>query len=194
MSALEFLSVSAAIDDQGFHPVAKSCVERRFRDAGATFEEREGWLVPVSVPGEADRLAHVGVADLSHLAKVEVRPAPDAIAGDAVLYRISPRRALVLGAPAAVDAAGLSGTTIDVSGALGILAIVGPEAETVIRRLTHLHTFPKGGEVAHVQAHVLPAPSGFWLVFAQELGHYLYEVVVDRAAVLGGGPVGVDAL
>ncbi|MGI8973830.1 MAG: hypothetical protein ACR2HI_06600, partial [Gaiella sp.] len=42
VSALDFLSVSAATDDKGFHPVARSCVERRFRDAGATFEERAG--------------------------------------------------------------------------------------------------------------------------------------------------------
>ena len=195
VSALDFLSVSAATDDKGFHPVARSCVERRFRDAGATFEERAGWLVPVALPGEQNRRASVGIADLSHLAKAELRPAPEAIAGDAVLYRISPRRALVLGSAESVALATSSGaTTIDVTGSLGILAIVGPEASTVIRRLTHLHDFPKGGEVAHVTAHVLPANDGYWLVFAQELGDYLYEVVVDRAAALGGGPIGVDAL
>jgi len=210
LSALEFLSVSTATDDRGFHPLARSCVERRFRDAGATFEERAGWLVPVSVPGERDRLATVGIADLSHLAKAELRPAPEAIEGDALLYRISPRRALAIGSTEAVATATSplrDTTTIDMTGALGILAIVGPEAGTAIRRLTHLHDFPKGGEVAHVTAHVLqvgdrgqspagtdPTDAGFWLVFAQELGDYLFEVVVDRAAALGGGPIGVDAL
>ncbi len=149
------------------------------------------------MPDQDQWLGSVGLADLSHLAKAELRPAPDRVAGDALLYRISPRRALVLGSEAAVATAtaGLSeALVIDQSGALGILAIVGPEAETVLRRITHLHDLPKGGEVAHVQAHVLPVDNGYWLVFAQELGHYLFEVVLDRAAALGGGPIGVDAL
>jgi hypothetical protein len=65
----------------------------------------------------------------------------------------------------------------------------------VIRRLTHLHHFPSGGEVAHITAHVLnPRPDTFWILFPQEYGHYLWEVAVDRAAPLGGGPIGVDAL
>jgi len=84
---------------------------------------------------------------------------------------------------------------LDLTGALGILAVVGPQATTVIRRLTHLHHFPSGGEVAHITAHVLnPRPEAFWIVFPQEYGHYLWEVAVDRAEPLGGGPIGVDAL
>ena len=49
MSALEFLSVSAASDGA----VAKSSLERAQREAGARFEERDGWLVPV--PSSARR-------------------------------------------------------------------------------------------------------------------------------------------
>ena len=75
MTALDFLSPALARDADGFHPVARSSMERLFRDAGATFEERGGWLVPASVPGEAEQLARVGIADLSHLTKLEVRPA-----------------------------------------------------------------------------------------------------------------------
>ena len=82
VSALDFLSVDAAADWNGIHPVAKSAVERAQRDAGATFEERDGWLVPVSIPGEQDRLAQVGIADLSHLTKLEVRPAGESPALD----------------------------------------------------------------------------------------------------------------
>ncbi len=53
VSVLDFLSPARAADVDGFHPVARSSMERRFRDAGATFEERDGWLVPVSVPGQS---------------------------------------------------------------------------------------------------------------------------------------------
>jgi glycine cleavage system aminomethyltransferase T len=83
---------------------------------------------------------------------------------------------------------------LDLTGGLTILAITGPEAGTVLRRLTHLHHFPAGGEVAHIQAHVLERDAGYWIVCPQELGEYVWEVAVDRASALGGGPVGVDAL
>ena len=73
MNHLDFLSPDRASDELGFSPVLKSSMERRQRDAGASFEERDGWLVPVGFPGEADRLKSVGIADLSHLGKIEVR-------------------------------------------------------------------------------------------------------------------------
>jgi glycine cleavage system aminomethyltransferase T len=199
VTALEFLSVSAASEGA----VAKSSMERAQREAGARFEERDGWLVPVAVLGEEEHLSAVGIADLSHLTKLEIRPAgepPDLVPDrhKAVWYRISARRALVLCEPAEGRAVGeeLTGRLVlDVTAALGILAIVGPEAETVIRRLTHLHHFPSGGEVAHITAHVLnPSADAYWIVFPQEYGHYLWEVAVDRAVPLGGGPIGVDAL
>ena len=194
---LDFLSPSRALDADGFHPVARSSMERRFRDAGATFEERDGWLVPVSVPGETRHTA-AGVADLSHLTKLEVRPAPAPAGAGVVTYAISPRRGLLL-FPAGLETVvreGLAAASfvLDVTAQHGILAIVGAEATTVLRRLTHLHHFPSGGEVAHITAHVLERDGGYWIVFPQEYGHYLYEVAIDRAAALGGGPVGVDAL
>ena len=84
--------------------------------------------------------------------------------------------------------------SLDVSGAYSVIAIVGPEADTVLRRMTHIHHFPSGGEIAHVQGHILQRGGGYWVICAQELGHYVWEVAVDRASALGGGPVGVDAL
>jgi glycine cleavage system aminomethyltransferase T len=192
VSALDFLSPGLA--DEG--AVARSCLERRQREAGATFEERGGWLVPVSIPGEAEHREHVGIADLSHVTKLEVRPAGDPVA-EAVWYPLSRRRALCfchVPQLAQVRAQLEDRRVLDVTAAYGIIALQGPQAPALLRRLTHLHHFPSGGEVAHVTAHLLEQPPGYWLVFAQEHGHYLWEVVVDRAAPLGGGPVGVDAI
>lgn len=202
MSGLAFLSVDAAVDHGDihahFHPIAKSAIERAQRDLGATFEERDGWLVPVSIPGEEDRVAVVGVADVSNLTKLEVRPAGEAIEGDGIVwYPISPRRALVMCAPAlgaSVRERVGERFSLDVTGAYSVIAIAGPEADTVLRRMTHIHHFPSGGEIAHVQGHVLQRGGGYWVICAQELGHYVWEVAVDRASALGGGPVGVDAL
>ena len=195
MSALDFLSPSLA----GPGALARSSIERAQRDAGAVFEERDGWLVPVSIPGEEARLAAVGVADLSHLGKLEVRPGGDPVHGaeGAVWYPISDRRALALGPAAQVLPVReqLAGRlVVDVTAQLGVLALAGPQAPTVLRRLTHLHHFPSGGEVARITAHVLQRGSGYWIVFPQEYGHYLWEVAVDRCQPFGGGPVGVDAL
>lgn len=193
MSVLDFLSPSLA---EG--AVARSAAERLFAAAGAIFDERDGWRVPTIIPDtEAFAATTVGIADLSHLGKLDVRPAPSEIAST-VVYRLSPRRALVLFPEKnrAAVTAGLdtSSQVLDVTGAYTVLAITGPDARALVSRLTHLHHFPSGGEVAHVTAHVLAAGDGFRILVAQELGHYLAEVALDRARALGGGLVGVDAL
>jgi glycine cleavage system aminomethyltransferase T len=195
--SLAFLSIDGVADRSWHQPVAKSAIERAQRDLGATFEERDGWLVPISIPGERDHAA-VGIADLSHMTKIEVRPAGEAIEGEGIVwYRISPRRALVLCAPAlgaTVRKQAGDRFALDVTGAYSVIAITGPEADTVLRRMTHIHHFPSGGEIAHVQGHVLQCAGGYWVICLQELGHYMWEVAVDRASALGGGPIGVDAL
>ena len=197
---LDFLSPSLARDEGGFHPVARSAAERLFRAADATFEERGGWLVPTRVPGEAEHLARVGIADLSHLGTLDVRPAPPAdLEGDGVTtYRLSPRRALVVYPQSARAAVGeqVAGDALvtDTTAAYTVLGLTGPEARALVSRLTYLHHFPAGGEVAHVTAHVLPAGAGYRVVVAQELGHYVAEVALDCASALGGGLVGVDSL
>ncbi len=198
---LDFLSPSRARLDTGFTPLLKSSMERCQRDAGATFEDRSGWLLPISLPGEADRLARVGIADLSHLAKFEVRGDPVSLDGSeaAVWHQIAPKRALVLCPFAQSDwlrdrLERVFPFVLDQTSAYGILAIVGPVARTLMRRMTHLHTFPASGDVAHVGSHVLEQDGGYWIVFPQEFGHYLWEVAVDAAAPLGGGPVGVAAI
>jgi glycine cleavage system aminomethyltransferase T len=199
MTALDFLSPDRAKADLGFSPVLKSPLERAQREHGASFETRDGWLVPVSFPGEADRLQTAGLADLSHLGKIEVRGAGKPLGdGEAVAwYQIRPDLALVLCEYR--DAFLLRSTlarrfpfVLDQTGAYGILALVGPEATSVLRRLTHLHELPASGTVAHVGAHVLERDGGYWILFPQEYGHYLYEIALDAAGQFGGGPVGVD--
>jgi glycine cleavage system aminomethyltransferase T len=199
VSALDFLSVGGA--DAGV--AAVSAIARPQRDLGATFEERDGWLVPVSLPGEREHLTAVGVVDLSHLTKLEVRPsdpAPDFVAQShkVAWYRISPRRALAL-FPREVEGEvreqlGERKLVLDVTGGWSLIALAGPEATSVLRRMTHIHRFPSGGEIAHVQGHVLERDKSYWILCPQEYGEYVWEVAVDRASALGGGPVGVDSL
>jgi hypothetical protein len=41
---------------------------------------------------------------------------------------------------------------------------------------------------------VLTCEGGYRVLCAQELGQFVWEVALDRASALGGGPIGVDAL
>jgi heterotetrameric sarcosine oxidase gamma subunit len=82
--SLAFLSPSAGA-------LSRSPMARQALDAGAAFEQRDGWNVAVRFDGlEAEReraRSAVGFADLSHLGKVELQaPAdtPEAIAGVAL--------------------------------------------------------------------------------------------------------------
>jgi glycine cleavage system aminomethyltransferase T len=200
MNALDFLSPDKARTDLGFAPVLKSSMERRQREAGATFEERDGWLIAVSVPGEHHHLEHCGIADLSHLGKTLVtNRVPDSVPGETVWHRITESKAIVLCPFGQVTAvrdrlAETGAAVLDVTGTYAVLALIGPDSATVMRRLTHLHRFPASGDVAHVTAHVLERDNGFWIVFPQEYGHYLWEVAVDAAEPFGGGPAGLDAI
>lgn len=200
MSSLDFLSPDRARADLGFAPILKSSLERHQRDHGATFAERDGWLVPVSIPGEEEHLARVGIADLSHLGKTEASGrVPESVVGETVWHRITADKAIVLCPFAQVGAvrarlAEAGANVLDVTGAYAVLALAGPESATLMRRISHLHRFPASGDVSHVTAHVLERPDGYWIVFPQEYGHYLWEVALDAAGPLGGGPVGVDSL
>jgi heterotetrameric sarcosine oxidase gamma subunit len=217
MNSLAFLS-------PGPGALAKSPMEPGAAAAGATFEERDGWKVAVSFPGED--LSVVGFADLSHIGKLEIQGDVAAITGKRLeLGRAtpaagvwwcpySPTRAIVL-CPAAqtaalrdhltalaADANGLA-SVIDVTTAQGAMTILGPQAREVFARFTAIDLRPqvtpvhawRPGSVARTGGAILcEAPDRYLMLFGAALGQYVWTVVDDAARHLGGGPVGVDAL
>ena len=82
--SFEFLAVDAARSDGRFTPVAHSPMEGQARDAGARFEQREGWNVAVGYgePGlERSAVETAGAwTDSSHLGKLELQAAPAVLA------------------------------------------------------------------------------------------------------------------
>ena len=199
MSALPFLSVDAAASDAAHSPIARSPMQHLQRERGARFETRDGWEIAVSFPDEAAALERVAIAELPQLGKLEVRGAGARPSQQTLWYQMTPQRALVI--TSAPDTAALrtelersARTVVDVSGGLGSVVLLGPRASHLLRRLTELETLPASGLVSHVHGHVLALDGGFLLLFPQEYGHYLYEVMLDAAVPLDGGPVGVDAL
>jgi hypothetical protein len=132
------------------------------------------------------------VRDLSLDGKVEIRGDLDLVrlVDGEELVRLTPRRGLLLTQDPAeaierLRTAGLR--AYDVTGALAGLAFVG---EKLLRRLTDLdpHALPAAGGFARVNA-ILVRDEGerFRAYFAQELGHYVAEFVLDQIAGLENG-------
>jgi heterotetrameric sarcosine oxidase gamma subunit len=82
--SFEFLAVDAARPEGAVQPLARSPMEAQAREAGARFEERDGWNVAVAYADPAAERAAVATAgawtDTSHLGKIELQAAPAALA------------------------------------------------------------------------------------------------------------------
>jgi hypothetical protein len=199
MSTLAFLSADAAETGGRWSPLARSPMQHLQREHGARFEARDGWELATSFPDEAAALASVAIVELPQLGKLEVRGAGERPSGQAYWYQVTPERALCI-TPARGTAAvrteleRSARAVVDVSAGLGSVAVVGPRAMEMLRRVTELETFPASGLVSHLHGHVLPLEGGAMILFSQEYGHYLYEVLLDAAVPFDGGPAGVDAI
>jgi sarcosine oxidase gamma subunit len=142
----------------------------------------------------------VSFADLSHLTKQEVRgrfePGRATREGDAWWCPYTSERALVLGRAGRIDGA------VDVTCVYAALAVIGPLAGELFARFTALDLRPevtpvgafRPGSVARTPGAILRAAEDRYLMlFGAALGEYMWTVVADAAARLGGGPVSADA-
>jgi len=100
-------------------------------------------------------------------------------------------------------AAGRLTSVIEMTSVLGALTIAGPLAREVFARFTALDLRPnvtpvhgfRPGSVARGPGAVLRQDEERYLMlFGAALGRYMWTVVADACASLGGAPVGVDAL
>jgi glycine cleavage system aminomethyltransferase T len=212
---LDFLTCSSA----GAVPLAESPIAALTAEAGAAFDVRDGWRVPVRyAQPQAEELAvqdSVGWADVSHLPKTELQGDPDSIAslagglsrGTAVRAsggwwcQLTASRAIVLGAASLQTNATV--WALEVTAQFVALRLGGPAARDTIARFCALDLRPtvappgafRPGAVARTPGFVLcEGPDRYLLLVGAALGEYLWTVVSDAGARLGGRPVGVDVL
>jgi glycine cleavage system aminomethyltransferase T len=195
VTELAFLSPDRAHTSDRFKPVPKSSMHRRLVDAGAEFGERDGWLVAAKVRG--DENLRLRIRDISAGAKIEVRGDVGDLRPEATdVVRITPERAIVFadysrGADLRREL-GQRFATTDLTAALAAIEIDGPGASTVMRRISEhrLDDLPAAAPVSHVGPCYLMrgGDERYRIFFPQEYGDYLWQVVVDAAEPLGGGP------
>ena len=191
MSTLDFISIDRTEYSDRFHPVLKSPLHRRLTEAGAEFEERDGWLVATHVPGQ-DR-HRIAIRDVTASYRVEEGDGATHIEFGDGEHGVRPPtgdgQTLVASYRTGVGGARQGFT--DMSAAWGAIEIDGPGSSTVMRRLTELDLdeLPLVGSLAHVRALIArPGDERYLILIPQEYAHYLWEAVVDAALPLGGGP------
>jgi heterotetrameric sarcosine oxidase gamma subunit len=204
MSALAFLTPDAV------DAPARTPMHSQAALVGAVFERRDGWEVPAAYDGAGDYSQTVAFADRSHLTKIELHGPTDVSLELGVASRIdgnwwcpvTPSRVLVLGdrsARGAAEAAAKPGATaVDLTCGLAAISLIGPGANELLARFCAIDVRPQAtpvcgfrpGSVARTPGYLLrPAEDELLVMVGWALGAYLWEVVADAAAHLGGGPV-----
>jgi glycine cleavage system aminomethyltransferase T len=204
VSGLDFMSPVAA-QANGQAPIARSPMEGKAKAAGARFEVRDGWNLPVEYPGENRAGQTVAWADVSHLRKLELQsddvPGEFGEAkreGDAWICQLTPTRALLIGGDHTPPP-----DAVDVTTCFAALTILGPQARETIARFCALdlrpnqappHSFRPGSIARQPGMIIVEAENRFLLLFGWAVAEYVWTVVEDAARSLGGAPVGVEAL
>jgi heterotetrameric sarcosine oxidase gamma subunit len=119
---------------------------------------------------------------------------------------VTPERVLLVGDPASSPRARvdeLGGRVVDLTCGLAAMTLAGPLCRELLARFCAIDVRPAVSPVASFRPGSVARTPGYVLVEGEDrllimvgwaLGQYLWDVVADAAAHLGGGPVGVDAL
>ena len=213
---LDFLRVGG--EHQSEDAVAHSPMEGLARAAGARFEVRDGFNVAVEFPGSGGTGSPVSWADVSHLGKVELQGPPEAIdaaAGtelpfgtavrkdDAWWCRLTQTRALVIGRRPEINGGAEGVHVLDVTCNFAAITLLGPLARETFARFCALDLRPQVTPVHALRPGSIGRQPGlliredeerYLFLFGWATGEYMWSVVSDAGAHLGGRPVGADAL
>src|SRR5262249_21752167 len=181
------------------------------RRSGATQQLRDGWMIATRYPAEPDA-ADNAIVDIAHRPTLEIngpevsRILSDLCGGDVAIrkihrgagwdaYRLTAGRAILFGkAPnAIVDA-------LDVTGGWVTLALIGPDAERILNKVTAVDLRERSlpvhgccqGPIFGVNTLFGRFANRFELHICGDSAEFLWEVLLDAGGEFGLRPAGVD--
>ena len=192
-----------------FTPVARGPLVDLHQRSGAKLDEIDGWQVAVSYPREAAIIN--ALVDISHSPTHEINGRDSAASlsricgadvpvrtiqtqGNRQAYRLTPARAILF----AYD--NLDGQALDVTGGWASLALIGPDAERILSKLTAIdlreRTLPVGaccqGPLFAVNTLFGRLPGRFELHLCSDSAAFFWEVLMDAGAEFNLKPAGTE--
>ena len=185
------------------------------RRSGATVELLDGWQVAVRYPQQAERAGNV-LVDLSHWPTFEIN-GPETGAtltslcgadvplrkihsdGERHVYRLTPSRAILFGGEARSLATSATGA-LDVTGGWSSLALIGPDAERILNKVTAVdlreRTLPVQsccqGPIFGVNTLFGRLAGRFDLHVCSDSTEFFWEVLMDAGSEFGLRSAGWD--
>lgn len=191
-------------------PIARGPLLDLHRRGGATIELKDGWQVALRYPQAANQAGNV-LVDLSHWPTIEINGPETGTAlvslcgtdvalrkihseGNRHAYRVTPTRAIVFGKPRANVAA------LDVTGGWASLALVGPDAERILNKVTAVdlreRTLPVQaccqGPIFGVNTLFGRFADRFELHVCSDSAEFFWEVLMDAGAEFGLSAAGTE--
>ena len=191
-------------------PIARGPLTERHRQSSATLEMLDGWEVAARYPKQPNRTENA-LVDLSHVPTFEINgPETNAalvsLCGTEVLlrkiysgvgrhvYRLTPSRAIVFGN--VLPSTG----TIDVTGGWASLALLGPDAERILNKVTAVdlreRTLPVQaccqGPIFGVNTLIGRFADRFELHVCSDSAEFFWDVLLDAGAEFGLRPTGLE--
>jgi heterotetrameric sarcosine oxidase gamma subunit len=210
-------------------PIARGPLLDLHRRGSATVELKDGWQVAVRYPQAADRSGNV-LVDLSHWPTWEINGPETGAAlvslcgsdvplrkihseGERHVYRLTPNRAIVFGNVAELvrvrssnDPRSLTTSAtneaLDVTGGWASLALIGPDAERILNKVTAVdlreRTLPVQsccqGPIFGVNTLFGRFAGRFDLHVCSDSAEFFWDVLMDAGAEFGLRPAGVEYL
>lgn len=187
-------------------PISRGPLLERHRQSSATVELLEGWQVAVRYPQQPNRTCNA-LVDLSHVPTFEINESETQVlcghdvplrsihSGDGRhIYRLTPSRVIVFGNVSP------SIGVIDVTGGWASLALIGPDAERILNKVTAVdlrdRTLPVQtccqGPIFGVNTLFGRFADRFELHVCSDSAEFLWEVLMDAGAEFGLRPAGIE--
>jgi glycine cleavage system aminomethyltransferase T len=192
-------------------PTARSPLTERHRRHGATLQLRDGWTLATRYPSEPGA-AENAIIDLAHRPTSEIngpevgRKLTELCGGDVAIrkiypgsgweaYRLTAGRAIVFG-----NLPGSRGDALDVTGGWVTLALVGPDAERILNKVTAVdlreRTMPVHGccqgPIFGVNTLFGRFANRFELHICGDSAEFIWEVLMDAGGEFGLKPAGTE--